>query len=234
MNDLIRWGLSLPLHYLYYIKDFEGYDGLDDRGFDYLMDKYGRHMMQSVRASVAWAAKNPEYEFNALLDDYPYTKEETYFYMRRFHETLEAILVERGHSFEVQFDEPVTYLSKVQRAMLRADVVDGMLIGMNGPVDTTESYRLFQGRGRGGPYVMRNDGEVIITSHGVGDVWYHSSLSGGESVVCAGFMNVAAGKILTIDRCSGHYQTSPDMLQNVLDELSGRGVDTGAIEVFGL
>lgn len=234
MNELIRWGLNLPLHYLYSIKDFEAYDGLDDHGFDYLMTKYGRHMMQSVRASVAWAAKNPDYDYQALWDDYPYQNGEIYFYLRRFHETLEEMVIERDHSFEVQFDEPVTYLSAIQQAALRADVVDGLLVGMHGPVDTTESYRLFQGRGRGGPYVMRADGEVIVTDHGVGGVWYHSTLAGGEAVVCAGFMNVVAGKILTIDRQSGHYETSPEMLQRVLQELAGKGVDTEAIEVFGL
>jgi hypothetical protein len=234
MNEMIRLGLEVPLHYLFYIKDYESYDGLDDHGFDYLMKKYGRHMMQSVRASVAWAAKNPDYDYRALVGRYPYENDEIYFFMRRFHETLEEKIVERGHRFEVQFDEPVTYLSPVQQAALRADVVDGLLVGMNGPVDTTQSYRLFQGRGRGGPYVMRSDGEVIVTSHGVGGVWYHSSLAGGEAVVCAGFMNVSAGKILTIDRCSGHYETSTDMLRNVLTELSDKGVDTNAIEVFGL
>lgn len=233
MNVLIRGGLELPLHYLFYIDDFESYDGLDDRAFDYLAEKYPK-AIESVRAAVAWAAKNPDYDYNSLWSDYPFDNDQIYFYLRRYHETLEEIIRDRDHTFTVQFDEPVVYLDEIEQLTLRAEINDGLLMGMKGLVDTTQSFRLFNGRGSGGLYVMRGDGELFVAPYAARGVWYHSVLARGEAMICAGFMNVEEGKILTIDRRSGHYQTTPLMLKNALEVLADKGVDVGSIEVVGL
>lgn len=221
------------MHYLFYIQDYDSYDGLDDHGLKYLHEKYP-HMISSVRASVAWAAKNPEYDYRSLLTDYPYNNEQIYFYLRRFHETLEDLIKKHDYVLPVQFDQSVEYVTEVGQAILLARVEDGILMDFNGPVDTTDSFRLFQGHDHKALYVIDKRGRLIISTYGAKGVMYHSALARGEGVVCAGFIHVEQGRIISIDRRSGHYQTNPGMLQQAVGLLSSQGIDTKTVEVQGL
>ncbi len=225
--------MGLPLHYLFYIDDYDSYDGLDDHGFDYLRQKYP-HMISSVRASVAWAAKNPDYDYQSLQSDYPYTNKQIYFYLRRFHETLEELIKKHNYVFPVQFDQSVEYVTEVGQSILGARVEDGILMDFKGPVDTTDSFRLFQGHDCKALYVIDNRGRLIISTYGAKGVMYHSALSRGEGVVCAGFIHVDQGRIVSIDRRSGHYKTDAGMLTNALRTLADQGIDVETIEVEGL
>ncbi len=231
MNALVDGGLSLPVYSLIYTDRENLNEGVTDEKFEFLI---GEHLdqMSLVRAALAWAAKKSDHDYSGWVEEW-HDGEDLAEHLRIWHETLEEQLERRSFELPTRFDEPVRRLSEVERQALRADIIDGRLWGRRGPVDTTQSYRLLHGRGVGGPYVLRRNGQLLITNHGDRDVSFHSSMAGDEPVACAGFMNVREGEILRIDRRSGHYETTPAMLDQLLDHLSANGVELSGVEVHG-
>lgn len=60
---------------------------------------------------------------------------------------------------------------------------------------------------------------------------HHSTLSGGKPVAGAGELAVVNGRLTELTGNSGHYRPLRSNTQNVLDELSGRGVDVGSVSI---
>lgn len=234
-NNTIRGLLGLPLHYLYYLKDFERYDGIDARGLRYLVDKYEDDQLPLARAGVAWAAKHPEYDYRSIApyEGYPYTNQQFHHYLRRFHETLEEQITTQGYVLPVRFDQAVHYFTKIEQAAHRVECRDGLLVGMKGPLDTGGSRRLFGPTGSS-MYVLLDNGTLIVSAHGPAGIVHHSSLANGLPVACAGDIAVHDGTLKAIGRRSGHYPTTPTMLQTVVDHLAANGINLSSVAVNGL
>jgi len=130
--DPIRQGLNVPLHYLYYLSDFDRYDGLDDSTFDYLVHKYG-HLMGDYRAAVAWAVKKPDVDYlrAAPYQGYRYSNDQVFFYLRRFHETFEDLIVRHGYILSLIYDTP--YLASVDEYPLDHEPQCGLLFDPDTP-----------------------------------------------------------------------------------------------------
>jgi hypothetical protein len=57
----------------------------------------------------------------------------------------------------------------------------------------------------------------------------HSSFLRGEPAAAAGGLTAHGGVIATVDNLSGHYAPRPEHMQQMLDELEARGIDTSQI-----
>ncbi len=115
----------------------------------------------------------------------------------------------------------LNYLKKAERSRLLVTVNrDGKLC------DTAEAL-ITTGRAITA-YAMDEYGNLFCKDamplHGAR--WFnHSSFNAGKDVICAGTLTIAAGQLLAIDNCSGHYKPTRENLHNCLASLAQDGVD---------
>ncbi|MBC75643.1 MAG: hypothetical protein CME64_06475 [Halobacteriovoraceae bacterium] len=115
------------------------------------------------------------------------------------------------------FHMKVQYFSDAERENAKVFVNDGKLVTKDGVPLSQEMI---------GIYVMDEMGGIYVLPESVIGRIHHSTLLAGRPVAAAGHMRIVDGKITYIDNRSGHYQPSPDMLQQVIKELKLRGADT--------
>lgn len=77
-------------------------------------------------------------------------------------------------------------------------------------------------------WVVRPDGTFILAfpSHVIG-AFQHSYLNGGRRVVCAGEVAIKDGRIIAINRRSGHYKPDAPHLNAAIDMLRSQGFIVG-------
>jgi uncharacterized Zn-binding protein involved in type VI secretion len=120
----------------------------------------------------------------------------------------------------------VDYLNEARRAEKLLTVKDGKLYNANGELfDTTNVETFFSGQGRA-IYVMDENGNLYAGDQKLYK-FHHSSFLAGEPVAGAGEIEVYKGEIQYINRRSGHYQPTPEMLQQTVDELRAKGLRFG-------
>jgi len=87
------------------MKDFDSYDGLRESDFEYFTSKY-LGMMDETRASLAWAVRHPDLDYIRIApyQGYHQSNGEVFFYIRRFHVTLERFLEMKHFILPVIYD----------------------------------------------------------------------------------------------------------------------------------
>lgn len=127
----------------------------------------------------------------------------------------------------------VSYLSEVERQMLRVEIRDGLLYDASGqPIDTELAATHFSGQGKA-IYVMGPDGHIYISNFHQAGKFHHSSILAGQPVASAGEIVVEDGVVTSINRRSGHYRPGENHTDQIVDELGAAGVDTDNISIGG-
>lgn len=80
-------------------------------------------------------------------------------------------------------------------------------------------------------YAMDRRGRLYIGYDDRAGKFVHSSLTGGETVISAGTIEVKKGQIAEITNDSGHYQPFAKNLRDMLVQLQIRGVNLGPVMV---
>jgi uncharacterized Zn-binding protein involved in type VI secretion len=121
----------------------------------------------------------------------------------------------------------VEYLNEVERAKLLLTVKEGKLYDAEGNLfDTTEASTIWSGPNRA-IYVMDEDGNFYASLRQERGIFHHSSILAGKPVAGAGEIEVNKGVLQYINRGSGHYEPTPEMLQQTVDELRVNGLRFG-------
>ncbi len=127
------------------------------------------------------------------------------------------------------FGSKVKYLDQQQREKYRVTVQDGLLIDSKGnPLDTRDGptggpLSFLAGRGLA-IFVMDQDGNLYVKKQPTGGKFHHTSFLAGEPVAAAGEVTVRKGKLVEINRISGHYKPSLDQLGQAVGQLERQGV----------
>jgi hypothetical protein len=129
---------------------------------------------------------------------------------------------DKGEAFGHE-DWQVRYLSPEQREKYR--VVFTKNKTMNGIGQTIELDGQYI-------YVMDTAGNFYLSKEYVKGVFHHTSFLAGEPVAAAGVMLFEEGKLVEIDRMSGHYLPDERHLHSALSELKKSGFDIGQLKVF--
>jgi hypothetical protein len=95
--------------------------------------------------------------------------------------------------------------------------------------DTSNMFSKHSGQGFA-VYVMDPSGKMYANQHKVG-LFHHSSFLAGGDVAGAGEIKVENGAVKWVTNKTGHYRAGEPELWQVLDELKGRGVSLGSVDV---
>jgi hypothetical protein len=134
---------------------------------------------------------------------------------------------------KAEFDRAmgVTQYNPVERQKYLVSVKDGKIYDSSGKLlDTTHVVGSHGTTGRA-IYVMDKKGNIYIHTEPQLGVIHHSSLVAGGEVAAAGEIRIEGGKLVYIDRNSGHYLLKPEFTDQVIQRLKDLGVDTSTIEV---
>ena len=149
-------------------------------------------------------------------------------------EMLEQYRGEDDRSNGERWNRPfvVRYLSVDERAQYLLTVRDGLLYDSSGNLFDTTNARTAHGKQNRAIFVMDRDGAVYASKDHDPGVFHHSSLLAGGPVASAGEMEVIEGRVMVISNASGHYRPQPRIGDQILAELSRRGVrSTAEIEL---
>jgi uncharacterized Zn-binding protein involved in type VI secretion len=117
----------------------------------------------------------------------------------------------------------VVYLNETRRAEYLLSVKDGKLYNAKGELyDTRGRETFFSGRGRA-IYVMDENGNLYAGDQKVFE-FHHSSFLAGKPVAGAGEIEVHKGEIKFMNRRSGHYEPTSELLWQTVEELRANGV----------
>jgi uncharacterized Zn-binding protein involved in type VI secretion len=114
----------------------------------------------------------------------------------------------------------VEYLNEAKRAELLLTVKDGKLYDADGKLFDTS--RAPAGKAI---YVMDENGNFYVSNEHNRGQFHHSSILAGRPVAGAGEIEVNQGVIQYINRGSGHYAPTPEMLQQTANELRAKGLE---------
>lgn len=124
--------------------------------------------------------------------------------------------------------QTVKYLDDSELENYELTVKDGKIVHAGGPdagkpFDTKDASSHASGGGCA-IFVMRPDGKIYASKYHEAGAFHHSSLSQGNEVAAAGELVVEGGVLKEVSNQSGHY--APTQLQNdqLLLELSERGL----------
>ncbi len=139
---------------------------------------------------------------------------------------------EKGLSHAYGPDNQVRYLNKYQRTFHRVKVKDSIIYDAFGDPLTTEETRS-NGTKIVAIYVMDPAGNIYISTQDEYGSFHHSSLSAGMAVAAAGQIEVRDGKVIRINRASGHYKPPEWAFDQIIQRLKDGGVDFKAVELGG-
>jgi hypothetical protein len=124
-------------------------------------------------------------------------------------------------------DQGVKYYTLQEREQFRVQVRDGKLFDAKGnPMDTSQSLSSHRGKGYG-IYVIDEKGNYYVHANPEMGKTHHSSLLAGGDVAGAGEIKIEDGRLLYIDRNSGHYNPDSEMFKQSVQQLKDMGADTG-------
>jgi hypothetical protein len=173
-----------------------------------------RHMDRL--ASMAWVPQVPQEKWQISYLDPHYDGEDLA--TSPYHSELPEILR----------NLPIHYYSSEELLAAQVVIKNGQLFRQNGTL-ITNIYDM--------EYVMRPSGEILIIPHYSDPArgnfrLKHSSLVNGGTVAAAGHISIDEnGKIIRINRVSGHYKTSRCQLKQFVDQLKDLGFDLSSTEV---
>jgi len=129
-------------------------------------------------------------------------------------------------------DQTVKYLDDSELESYELTVKDGRIVHAGGreagkPFDTSSASSHASGEGSA-IFVMKPDGKIYASKYHEAGAFHHSSLSQGNEVAAAGELVVENGVLKEISNQSGHYQPSQTQNDQLLLELSDRGLQQEA------
>ncbi|MBF0298237.1 MAG: hypothetical protein HQK51_05930 [Oligoflexia bacterium] len=80
-------------------------------------------------------------------------------------------------------------------------------------------------------YVLRDNGDIIVSNRIQEGRFHHSSLGGGKPVACAGTIRIENGKLTLVTNESGHYKPGRKQLDQMIERLRELGVNTKGVRV---
>ncbi|MFZ6643248.1 hypothetical protein ACO0LL_26240 [Undibacterium sp. TC4M20W] len=89
MNININF-LRIPIYNLYYIDDVADFAGLSVEDSRSLQEVYDEEELKGIFEALAWAIKNPEYDFLSLLPNLRHSNEDIYLYLCKIERSLTA------------------------------------------------------------------------------------------------------------------------------------------------
>jgi hypothetical protein len=128
-------------------------------------------------------------------------------------------------------DGPVEYLDEAGRQKYLLHEEGGRLYGSDGnPFDTSGAQSLHTGSGNA-IFVMDDQGNIYASTRQELHRFHHSSFLAGGDVAGAGELVVQDGTPVMITPRSGHYWPTPEMNQQVIEQLKRMGVDTSKLRI---
>lgn len=110
----------------------------------------------------------------------------------------------------------VPYLAPAQQLEQTLKVVDGRFLNAQGQPMTTRHAHLM---------VVNPSGDMIAMARPASGIFHHSSLSAGEDVSMAGYVELNEGKLNKVTNTSGHYQPPLPSFEKLLRHWMDQGVD---------
>lgn len=85
----INW-LKIPLYKLYYLNNINDFSGLSDEDLKLLSKEYTDEEIQHMSAALAWASKNPDYDFSSLLPNLRHKNSDIHVYLCKVYESFKG------------------------------------------------------------------------------------------------------------------------------------------------
>lgn len=121
----------------------------------------------------------------------------------------------------------VRYLTEDEADSYRIYVKDGKLIDQSGALIDTTYVQTDSNSLHYAIYVMRTNGDLLLSMYQDTGKFHHSSLAGGGPVAAAGEIKIYNGELIAINDGSGHYKPSARESAQVVEELKRRGLVFG-------
>ena len=80
--------LKIPLYKLYYLKNVNDFRGFDSNDLEALRKEYSNEEITGILNSLAWASKNPSYDFSSMLPNLGHNNEDIYIYICKAYQSL--------------------------------------------------------------------------------------------------------------------------------------------------
>lgn len=151
---------------------------------------------------------------------------------KQYDDTVKLDPYYKGEDYDYVFATNVKYLKQAQRDKMEVFVgKDGLLRDVNGEIiDTTDAVS-FKGDEKRAIFVMNPDGRIFFSDAQAVGKFHHSSFNAGADVASAGEMIVEQGRVVYVNRRSGHYKPSEVHLRQFVDELNDRGANIEELKV---
>ncbi len=129
-----------------------------------------------------------------------------------------------GHYVRRDRSLEVPYLAPAQQLQQTLKVVDGRFLNAQGQPMTTPHAHLM---------VVNLNGDMIAMARPSSTIFHHSSLSAGQDVSMAGYVELNEGKLKKVTNTSGHYQPPLPSFEKLLRHWMEQNVDlSGALVGF--
>ena len=115
--------------------------------------------------------------------------------------------------------DPVFYIRENQIHQYEVKFDGGKLLDHEGKIINSYQWNLPS------LYVITEDQKFYLSLYQKHNQFHHSSISGGKKVLSAGQILVKDGKVIAIDRQSGHYFPTDEHLQFAKRYLEQHGID---------
>src|SRR5262249_4702338 len=129
---------------------------------------------------------------------------------------------------KVDWLRKLNYLGPEESAEYRLNFIGSAVYNSHGQLADTSTAMMDNDPGFA-PYAASQDGDVYIKADYVdyrdAGAWQHSSLLGGQSVMCAGTIKIRDGQLRTISNMSGHYKPGLDELLDVCKAIKSQYED---------
>ena len=164
--------------------------------------------------------------FNALAQTFGHLKTQVLFPSTPMYQSYIGEDVP-GHAVPVSKGvEKIIYLTDREREQYRVVIDKGIAYRTD-----SSPYQMHESKIN---YVLDSAGNIYFFENEVRKELRHSSILAGAPVAAAGEMTVDKhGKILSVNRKSGHYKPAQQFFDSMLQVLSDSGVDLERIAVTG-
>lgn len=88
MED-VNW-LKIPLYKLYYLNNVNEFIALSEEDLNRLRKEYTDEEIQRLSAALAWASKNPDYDFSSLLPNLRHKNHDIHAYLCKVYESFKV------------------------------------------------------------------------------------------------------------------------------------------------
>lgn len=118
-------------------------------------------------------------------------------------------------------------MTETEREQFRVTIEDGVVYKIDGSI-----YRMHESVVN---YVLDPKGNLYFFENELRKEIRHSSILAGQPVAAAGEAIIdPSGRIISINRSSGHYKPAPEYFKAMIEVLGKSGVDMNRLEITGL